>query len=220
MFYRTDEPHGLKHNPFKALVAPRPIAWVSTVDVEGRVNLAPYSYFNAVADNPPQVMFAPNGYKADGSLKDTLVNAEAMGEFVVNIPHFEVREAMNATAMALPWGVDEMALASLTPVASQLVKPPRVAEAKVSLECRFTQRLQLQSPEGGANNVVFGQVVGIHISDDLIIDGMVSIERHRPICRLGYQDYSVVDRVFQMPRPGLSPEAVASAKGTSPKDPS
>jgi flavin reductase (DIM6/NTAB) family NADH-FMN oxidoreductase RutF len=202
MFYQTNEPHGLKHNPFKSLVAPRPIGWVSTLSAAGVVNLAPFSFFNAVADTPPMVIVCCNGSHREGGAKDTLANITATGEFVVNIATWELREQMNSTSASAPHGVDEMRLAKLEAAPSRLIKPPRVAASPANLECVHYQTLELpKGPQGEPNHTVFGRVVGVHISDTIIRDGLVDMSRFHPIARLGYQDYAVVREVFTMRRP-------------------
>jgi flavin reductase (DIM6/NTAB) family NADH-FMN oxidoreductase RutF len=192
--------HGLKHDPFKALVVPRPIGWVTTLAPDGRVNLAPYSYFNGFSSKPHIVGFSSEGRK------DSATNVGATGEFVCNLATWELREQTNTTSAAVGPDVDEMSLAGLTPAPSRLVAPPRVAESPVALECRHLQTVQLKDLSGAAVGalLVIGQVVGIHIADELIVDGMVDITRARPIARLGYRDYAVVEKVFQMTRPGKS----------------
>ena len=202
MFFDDPRKHGLRHNPFKALVAPRPIAWVSSVDIEGVANLAPFSYFNACADRPPTIMFAPNNPRPNGENKDTLRNIEQTNEFVVNLAGFDLREAMNRTSAHVDSSVDEFELAGLTPVPSVHVKAPRVAEAPVSLECRFLTRLRLPSDHPRVeNNLVIGTVVGTHIADGIISDGMIDMAAYRPVARLGYMDYTSVESVFEMLRP-------------------
>ena len=202
MFFDDPRNHGLRHNPFKALVAPRPIAWVSSVDIEGVANLAPFSYFNACADKPPTIMFAPNNPRPNGENKDTLRNIEQTNEFVVNLAGFDLREAMNRTSAHVDPSVDEFELAGLTPVPSVHVKAPRVAEAPVSLECRFLTRLRLPSDHPRVeNNLVIGTVVGTHIADSIISDGMIDMAAYRPVARLGYMDYTSVESVFEMLRP-------------------
>lgn len=202
MFFDDHRKHGLRHNPFKALVAPRPIAWVSSIDTEGIPNLAPFSYFNACADRPPTIMFAPNNPRPNGENKDTLRNVEQTNEFVVNLVGYELREAMNLTSAHVGASVDEFELAGLTPVPSVHVKAPRVAEAPVSLECRFLTRLRLPSDHPKVeNNLVIGTVVGTHIADHIIRDGMIDMAAYRPVARLGYMDYTSVETVFEMLRP-------------------
>ena len=202
MFYETKNHHGLAHNPFKSLVVPRPIGWVSSQDSAGTVNLAPYSFFNAVASEPPTVMFASNGAHSEGSLKDSVKNVQETGEFVCNLATWENREAMNATSAMVARSVDEFALSGLTPVPSNLVKPPRVKESPVHLECTYLQTVELPSDDPAHPTlVVFGHVVGIHIDDAIISDGLIDMNVFKPIARLGYFDYSVVDNVFTMKRP-------------------
>ncbi len=201
MFYRPGlEPHGLAHNPFKALVSPRPIGWISTVDPDGRANLAPYSFFNAVSDTPPMVIYASTGAKIGiDEGKDSVANIRATGEFVVNIVSYALRNAMNASSGHFPAGEDEFLRAGVTPVTGALVAPPRVAEAPASLECRAWRIIDLP---GAANVLVIGEVVGVHIDDAIVADGRVDVTRYRPLARLGYRDYAVVSEVFALSRPG------------------
>ena len=202
MFYETKDHHGLKHNPFKSLVVPRPIGWVSSMAADGTVNLAPYSFFNAMAANPPAVALGCNGLHVEGGAKDTVVNIETTGEFVVNIATWELREQMNLTSASVPRSIDEMREAGLEPAPCNLIKPPRVAAAPVNLECTYLQTVDLPSDHPDSKNqVVFGLVVGIHIADEIIADGMIDMSRFKPIARLGYMDYTAVDNVFTMGRP-------------------
>jgi flavin reductase (DIM6/NTAB) family NADH-FMN oxidoreductase RutF len=197
VFYETEENrHGLRHNPFKALVAPRPIGWISTLSQDGVLNLAPYSFFNAVSDRPPFVLFS------SGGRKDSVVNAEATGEFVCSLATYELREQMNQTSAAVGPEVDEMELAKLQSAPSKLVKPPRVAASPAALECKYYQTVTLPGTNGlDGNYVVIGRVVGVYIADEYINDGMVDVTRYKPIGRLGYMDYAVVESVFSMNRP-------------------
>jgi flavin reductase (DIM6/NTAB) family NADH-FMN oxidoreductase RutF len=203
MFYATENPERpLSPDPFKQLVVPRPIGWISTRAADGSVNLAPFSFFNAVADSPPMVGFGPGGSKADRPYKDSRANIEETGEFVCNLATWETRRQMNATSGRFPAGVDEFREAGLTPVPSRLVKPPRVAESPVHLECRYYATVDLPSDDPNEPNAfVIGRVVGIHIDDRLITDGRVDIVAARPIARLGYSLYSIVDNSFPMRRP-------------------
>ena len=202
MFYETKDHHGLAHNPFKSLIVPRPIGWVSTRDGDGIVNLAPYSYFNGVGSEPPTVMFASEGTHVEGNFKDSATNVQETGEFVCNLATWELREAMNATSARVARSVDEFALAGLTPARSRLVNPPRVKESPVHLECTHLKTVELPSNDPERSNlVVFGRVVGIHIDDSIITDGMIDMNVFKPIARLGYMDYTVVDNVFSMRRP-------------------
>lgn len=190
----------LPHDPFKALIAPRPIGWISTLDDDGVPNLAPYSFFNAACDTPPILMFSSAGMKHSAS------HAHATREFVWNLPTWELREAMNATSAELPRGESEFAHAGLSLAPSRIVGAPRVAEAPVALECRVTQTLSLTGLDGADvdRHVVFGQVVGVHI-DERCVDarGQVDTAALQPIARCGYRDeYAVVRELFRMPRPG------------------
>ncbi len=203
MFYRPGlDPHGLAHDPFKALVAPRPIGWISTLDAEGRANLAPYSFFNALADSPPLVMYASNGRKTGvDEAKDTLANLRATAEFVVNVVPFALRDAMNLSSAPFPAGDDEFARAGLTPAPCRVVAPPRVAEAPAALECRLWRVVDLP---GEANAMAIGEVVGVHIDEAALADGRVDVTRFQPLARLGYRDYAAVREVFALDRPGRS----------------
>ncbi len=199
MFYTPQDGSGLPHDPFKAIVSPRPIGWISTLDADGVANLAPYSFFNALADRPPMVMFSSTGKKGDQDYaKDTVANVRATGEFVANIVSYDLREAMNASAAVLPRGVDEFEHAGLTKAASEVIAAPRVAEAPAALECRLFQIIDLP---GGINHMVIGEVVGIHLSDAAIHDGIFDVTQYKPLSRLGYMDYDVTTEVFKMPRP-------------------
>lgn len=207
MFYRPGvEKHGLPHNPFNALVVPRPIGWISTLAEDGTPNLAPYSFFNGVSYTPPQVMFsggprpAPKGEASPP--KDSVLNIEATGEFVVNMATWDLREAMNKTAIEAPADFDEFAYAGLTMAPAETVKPPRVAESPIHLECKYLQSVRLKANPGFEPNiVVIGEVVGIHIDDSVLTDGLVDMEKVKPVGRLGYMDYVTVDDVWPMRRP-------------------
>lgn len=189
--------HGLPHDPFKALVAPRPIGWISSLDAQGRANLAPYSFFNVVCDQPHLVMFSSMG------VKDSQSNIEATGEFVCNLATYDLREAMNQSSAPLAHGQSEFAFAGLETVPSTLVKPPRVAATPVAMECVYVESVPLKSAVGerGRYTMVIGEVVMIHIDDRVLVDGMVDLTRLKPIARCGYRDYTVATSVFQMDRP-------------------
>jgi flavin reductase (DIM6/NTAB) family NADH-FMN oxidoreductase RutF len=190
--------HGLKHDPFKALVVPRPIGWVSTVGANGVANLAPYSFFNAVSERPHFVMFS------SGGPKDSLRNVGETGEFVCSLATYALRHQVNLTSAVVPYGVDEFRLAGLTPAPSRLVKPPRVKESPVAFECRHWKTVALPGgSERASYSVVFGQVVGIHIDDAFIKDGKVDTGALEPIARLGYRDYGAItsEAVFAIERP-------------------
>ena len=200
MFYTPEAGHGLPHNPFSAIVSPRPIGWIATRGADGSDNLAPYSFFNAVAYVPPQVMFATTSAKPDrGDTKDSLGNIRDTGVFCVNIVEHAARDAMNATAAAYGRHVDEFAPAGIAKAACTTIDCARVAGAPASLECRLTHVLKLA---GAANFAVFGEVTGIHLRDDCIRDGIFDVTAYRPLARLGYADYATVTEVFSMPRPG------------------
>jgi flavin reductase (DIM6/NTAB) family NADH-FMN oxidoreductase RutF len=197
-FYEPSKGHNLAHDPFKAIVAPRPIGWISTRDVGGRLNLAPYSFFNAVADRPPMVMFS------SGGLKDTAANIQDTGEFVCNLVTRALAEKMNLTSAALPRGTDEFEFAGLAAAPCRIVAAPRVAEAPAALECRLVQMIQLQDLHGAALEqfVTIGQVVGVHIDRAYLRDGLFDLLGTHPIQRAGYTaDYTEATLGFQMPRP-------------------
>src|SRR5262245_1019322 len=191
------EKHGLAHSPYTALVVPRPIGWISTVGADGVVNLAPYSFFNMVSSYSPFVMFS------SADRKDSQRNAEETGEFVCNLASYELREPMNASSAPYAPHVSEPERLGLEMAPSRQVKPPRVAAAPAAFECRHFRTVELYSSDGKRNrsSVVIGEVVGIYIDDGVIVDGMVDIRRMRPVARLGYFDYCVVDEIFTMPRP-------------------
>lgn len=200
LFY---EPHkrdrsALPHDPFKALVAPRPIGWVTTLSSVGAVNLAPYSFFNAFTSMPPIIGFSSEG------LKDSVTFARETGEFVWNMPTYDLRDKMNATSASLPRGDNEFLHAGLTMAPCNFVKPPRVAESPAVFECRVTQIVSLSDIEGRPSgaHLVLGQVIGVHIDERYIKGGMVDTAAMQPIARCGYHDYAVVDRVFSLQRPG------------------
>lgn len=202
MFYDcTKNDHGLKHDPFKACVVPRPIGWISTISKDGVVNLAPYSFFNALSGSPPIVMFATNGFHRHGGLKDSLQNAIDTREFVVNLATWDLREAVNATSAGVESAVDEAAVAGLATAPSRLVKPPRVAASPIHLECALHDVVELPPGRDGPNHLAIGRVLGVHIDDAVLVEGRVDLSRVRPIARLGYHDYTVVDEIFTMTRP-------------------
>lgn len=200
MFYRPQDGHDLPYNPFNALVAPRPIGWVSSRDAKGCDNLAPYSFFNAVAYVPPQVMFASTSSKPDRARgKDSLGNIDETGVFCVNIVGFELRDAMNESSGAYPREEDEFLRAGVSKEQCTSIDCARVVEAPAALECKLTQVVQLP---GAANFAVFGEVTGIHISDAILKDGMVDPLAFQPLARMGYKDYTHVTDIFTLSRPG------------------
>lgn len=195
MFYdAVKNDHGFQNDPFKAIVAPRPIGWVSTLSPEGRANLAPYSYFNAFSQSPHYVAFG------SGPVKDSMRNIEATGEFVFSLATYDLREQMNATSAHVT--VDEFELAGLTKAPCELVRPPRVAESPAALECCLHRIVPLPDDDGKAENfIVIGRVLGIHIDDRFIHDGRVDTAAMRPIARLGYSEYATVTEAWRMRRP-------------------
>lgn len=198
MFYRPEDGHGLPHNPFNAIVTPRPIGWISTRGGVGD-NLAPYSFFNAVAYTPPQVMFASTSAKADrDGTKDSVANIRETGVFACNIVSYALRDVMNASSAALPSGEDEFAHAGIEKGECETIDCPLVIGAPAVLECRLTRIVQL---EGEANFATFGEVTGVHIDDAFLVDGMLDITRYEPLTRLGYRDYSRISEVFSLKRP-------------------
>ncbi|UCE32499.1 MAG: flavin reductase family protein [Burkholderiales bacterium] len=214
MFIDDPRRHTLRFNPWKALVVPRPIGWVSTISRDGVPNLAPFSYFNGVGDFPPMVMFAPIGPKPDGDAKDSYTNAVETQEFVVNIATRELAERMNLTSEHLPPAADEFALAGLSAAPCRKVRAPRVAESPVSLECRLVTALRLPTDAPPIqNNIVIGEVIGIHLDERILTDGLVDIAKYRPLARLGYFDYACVEEGFAIARPDLNPTEVAAELG-------
>lgn len=197
MFYRPEDGHGLPHNPFNAIVAPRPIGWISTRGPAGD-NLAPYSFFNAVAYVPPQVMFASTGFKEGQTPKDSVAQLRDSGVFCVNVVALAAREAMNASSAILPLGVDEFVHAGVPKAECTTIDCPRVADAPASLECRVSQIVGL---EGQDNYLVLGVVTGVHIRDDCLREGRFDVTAFNPIARLGYMDYTTVREVWTMRRP-------------------
>jgi flavin reductase (DIM6/NTAB) family NADH-FMN oxidoreductase RutF len=197
MFYdAVENKHGLPNDPFKAIVAPRPIGWVSSISKAGVANLAPYSFFNAIAESPHYVVFG------SGGLKDSLTNIEATEEFAINIATYELREQVNLSSARVASHVDEFALTGLTPVRCRLIKPPRVAESPAALECKLFQVVPLPDGNGDAQDwAIIGRVIGIHIDDRFIADGRVNTAAMKPIARLGYSEYATVETAWRMRRP-------------------
>jgi flavin reductase (DIM6/NTAB) family NADH-FMN oxidoreductase RutF len=202
VFYKTDQHHGLPHDPFKSCVVPRPIAWVSSIHPNGTVNLAPFSFFNALASDPPIVMISFTGYHEHGGEKDSLFNIKNSGEFVVNMVPLSLKEAMNISTAPVAHGVDELALAGLETEDSVLIKPPRVKEAPIHMECEFFQEIKLPCTlEDSINTTIIGKVLGIHIKEEVLTEGMIDLAKIKPLARLGYNQYTAVDDVFTMTRP-------------------
>jgi flavin reductase (DIM6/NTAB) family NADH-FMN oxidoreductase RutF len=198
MFYDAiKNDHGLRNDPFKAIVAPRPIGWITSMSAKGEINLAPYSYFNAVSNRPNVVMFSSEGRK------DSVAFVEETHEFVCSLTTWDLRDEMNATSAPLERGINEMERAGLKAAPSRLVKPPRVADSPCALECKLLKIVGLDDIEGNRTDryIVFGQVVGMHIDDRFIIDGRLDTAAMKPIARCGYDQYAVVESLFSMRRP-------------------
>ncbi|MGI6025485.1 MAG: flavin reductase family protein [Candidatus Scatomorpha sp.] len=206
--------HGLKADPFKACVGPRPIAWISTVSKDGRDNLAPFSQFNNLSFDPPMVMvsFQHGGGEEDSHRKDTLNNIEETGYFVYNIVPYELREKMNITAF--PGDGDEFELAGLTKADCIQVPCKRVAESPIQFECEYMQTIHIPSKSNrGIIDMVLGRVLEVHIADEVLTDGKVDFMKIKPLGRLGYWDYTYVNEVFSMAVPGLNAKQMASMGG-------
>ena len=200
------KPPPFKHTVYNALVVPRPIGWISTVDEEGIINLAPFSFFNSLSADPPCVMFCPNGRKpGTEEIKDTLANVEKTKEFVYSMCTYELRGPMVSTAVHEPANVDELAEAGLEAAPCERVRPPRVKESPIALECTYMQTVNLPNArDGSRQNVVIGQVVGIHIDESVITDGIVDVKKVNPLARLGYLQYAQItaENVFDLSPPG------------------
>ncbi|WP_134680690.1 flavin reductase family protein [Paracoccus ravus] len=198
MFYRPEAGHGLPHNPLNAIVAPRPIGWISTRGHLGD-NLAPYSFFNLTAYVPPQVMFASTNAKPDRpGTKDSVAQIAETRVFCVNIADGAMRDQVNASSAALPAGVSEFEAAGIEAAECETIDCPRVAGAAAALECRMTRIIRLA---GQANIMVLGVVTGIHLREDCVIDGRFDLRRNGWLARLGYKDYTAVTETFEMERP-------------------
>lgn len=213
------EDHGLPHSPFKSCCVPRPIGWISTTSADGIDNLAPFSQFQNVTYDPPIVLISAN-QRTIGRRKDTVVNIEARGEFVWNMATYALREAVNLTSQEFPPDVDEFEMAGLAKLPSSLVRPPRVAESPVHFECKHVQTTRIPgNGDMGAADIVIGRVVKIHIADDaLTADGRLDIARIKPLARLGYFDYTYVDKVFEMRPPGNDPRRLKGLAGDRVRD--
>ncbi len=202
MFYRPEDGHGLPHNPFNAVVTPRPIGWISTRGSDGSENLAPYSFFNAVAYVPPQVMFASTSAKPDREKgKDSVANIIETGVFCVNIVEYAARDMMNVSSGPYDKETDEFVLAGVERSPCDTIACSRVAGAPANLECKLTKVVDLP---GEANIAVFGEVTGIHLRDDCLRDGIFDVTTYEPLARLGYKDYTRVSELFSLTRPGES----------------
>lgn len=208
MFYEPDKNnHGLRFNPFKSICVPRPIAWISSLSLDGVPNLAPFSQFTNLSFDPPMIVVSARA----GT--DTARNVNATSEFVVNMATYELKDAVNATSAVVPSEVDEAALAGLEMLPSVLVKPKRVAASPVQMECKLFSSVVVPGrlPDH-AHNLIIGRVVGVHIRDEMLSDGRIDITRIRPLARLGYLDYTSVQEAFTMPPPD-GPNAEKSRRG-------
>ena len=197
MFYKADGPHGLAHDPFKAIVSPRPIGWIGTRGRDGSVNLAPYSFFNAISERPKMVMFSSLGRK------DSQRNCEETGVFTASLVSRDLADEMNRTAVDSPYGESEFTYAGLETAEAELIDAPYVARSWATLECRVTEVFQPRTLDGSqsSNWLVFGQVVGIHIRDEVLKDGVIDMGKANPVARLGYMDYTDSGNLFSMTRP-------------------
>ena len=204
MFYRPADGHGLPHDPFKALVTPRPIGWISSLDAQGRANLAPFSFFNGCGDAPPMVMFAQTGRKSRPEpVKDSIANIRETGEFACNIVSQALKDAMNLSSGTYQPEVDEFELAGLTKAPGKAISAPHVAEAPAVLECKLVKIVDdLPSwREHAFNIMIIGEVVGVHIDDAIVKDGRIDTLGYNPVARLGYMDYTTVTDIWSMERP-------------------
>jgi flavin reductase (DIM6/NTAB) family NADH-FMN oxidoreductase RutF len=199
MFYRpTLDKHGLPHDPFKAIVSPRPIGWISTLDAQGHANLAPYSFFNGVSDQPPMIMYSTTGPKiGSDDQKDSLTNILETGEFCVSIVSAALADAMNVSSTHFPRGVDEFDRAGLAKAPGKVNKVPFVRDAPAAFECTLFKVIDLPGPA----RMVIGEVVGVHLDDAHLKNGIFDVTSYQPLARLGYQDYTTVSRVFALKRP-------------------
>ena len=194
MYYQPATGHGLKFDPFKAIVTPRPIGWISTVDKQGHPNIAPYSFFNAMSARPPMI-----GFTSDG-MKHTISNARDTGEFVYNVVGLKQLEAMNLTALKVEQDISEFDLAEIETAPSNIVRPPRVAGAPAALECKVVHFMQFRDIDNRPIDrfMIVGQVVGVHIDDACMVDGRYDLTIAKPVARCGYRDYAVVTEIFEV----------------------
>jgi flavin reductase (DIM6/NTAB) family NADH-FMN oxidoreductase RutF len=207
MFFDTGKnDHGLPYNPFKSICVPRPIAWVSTVSISGKVNVAPFSQFTNLSYDPPCIVMSLSNQQ-DGRFKDTAQNIFDTKEFVVNMATYEMREQVEQTSQVLPPGINEAELAGLEMIPSRMVQAPRIAKSPVQMECRLHSTLSIPGKKG-PHHLIVGSVIGIHIRDDVInAEGKLDILKIRPLARLGYLDYTSVETMFTMMPTGEGAEA-------------
>ena len=200
MFYQPKK-NPFSIDPYKSLIFPRPIGWISSIDKKGIVNLAPYSYFNAIADDPPQIMFVAGASDRSSQKKDTLTNIMATKEFVVNFATSATRNQMNLSSKDIHKDDDEFVLTKLKKRKSRLVKVPSVANSPVNLECKLLKSIKLKSSLRKFSTMVMGEVIGIYIKDSFIEKGRVNSAAMRYVARMGYSEYTTVSSKFKMKRP-------------------
>ena len=201
MFYEPKKGHPFSIDPYKSLIFPRPIGWISSISKKGIANLAPFSYFNALADDPPQVMFAAAAPVKPLNKKDTLSNILVTKEFVVNFATTTTRKQMNLSSVDAPQDVDEFLLTKLKKRKSKLVRAPSVADSPVNLECKLLKTLKLKSTTKKHTTMIIGEVIGIYIKDTFIQKGRVNSVAMRYVARMGYSEYTTVSSRFRMKRP-------------------
>jgi len=201
MFYEPKKGHPFSIDPYKSLIFPRPIGWISSISKKGIANLAPFSYFNALADEPPQVMFAAAAPVKPLNKKDTLSNILVTKEFVVNFATTTTRKQMNLSSVEAPQDVDEFLLTKLKKRKSKLVRAPSVADSPVNLECKLLKTLKLKSNTKKYTTMIIGEVIGIYIKDTFIQKGRVNSVAMRYVARMGYSEYTTVSSRFRMKRP-------------------
>ena len=200
MFYQPQK-NPFSIDPYKSLIFPRPIGWISSIDKKGNVNLAPYSYFNAIADDPPQIMFVAGASDRSSQKKDTLTNILATKEFVVNFATTATRKQMNLSSKDIHKDDDEFVLANLKKRKSRLVKVPSVANSPVNLECKLLKSIKLKSSSRKFSTMVMGEVIGIYIKDSFIVKGRVNSAAMRYVARMGYSVYTTISSKFKLKRP-------------------
>ena len=200
MFYQPKK-NPFSIDPYKSLIFPRPIGWISSIDKKGIVNLAPYSYFNAIADDPPQIMFVAGASDRSSQKKDTLTNIMATKEFVVNFATSATRNQMNLSSKDIHKDDDEFVLTKLKKRKSRLVKVPSVANSPVNLECKLLKSIKLKSSSRKFSTMVIGEVIGIYIKDSFIVKGRVNSVAMRYVARMGYSEYTTISSKFKLKRP-------------------
>ena len=200
MFYKPNfRPESLPHDPFKAIVSPRPIGWISTINKDGSANLAPYSFFNAIGDKPPMVIFSKTGPKLGlKEEKDSVVNIRDTGEFAVNFVSFDLTDQMNISSQHFSLGEDEFVLAGLEKGVSEIITAPFVKAAPAAFECKLYKEIELPGEDQIA---IIGEVKGIHLNEEYLKDGIFDVTLYKPLARLGYRDYAVIDELITLKRP-------------------